>query len=65
MVNTDYPPPNPPKNEPISRELLAQHSGEDPTKPVWVAVKGTVFDVSRNRVAYGMTTKKKLKLKLN
>ncbi|KAA8893550.1 cytochrome b5-like heme/steroid binding domain-containing protein [Sphaerosporella brunnea] len=38
---------NPPKDDPISPELLATADGSDPAK-VWVAIKGIVFDVSGN-----------------
>ncbi|ETN36319.1 uncharacterized protein HMPREF1541_08596 [Cyphellophora europaea CBS 101466] len=41
-----------PKEDPISYEELQKHDGSDPNHPVWVAVKGTIFDVSRNN-AYG------------
>lgn len=45
--------PAPPRNDPITTKELSLHNGEDRTKPIWVAVKGTVFDVSRNKDAYG------------
>ena len=48
-----HPTPNPPRNESIATRELALHNGQDPSKPIWVAVKGTVFDVSRNKDAYG------------
>lgn len=32
---------------------LAQYNGEDPTKPIYVAVNGSIFDVSANPQAYG------------
>jgi len=47
--------PNPPRNDPITTKELSLHNGQDPSKPIWVAVKGTVFDVSRNKDAYGMS----------
>ena len=37
----------PPKDDPISLEELATADGSNPDK-VWVAIKGTVFDVSGN-----------------
>ena len=43
------PTPNPPRNDPITTKELSLHNGQDPSKPIWVAVKGTVFDVSRNK----------------
>jgi len=49
------PSPNPPRNDPITTKELSLHNGQDPSKPIWVAVKGTVFDVSRNKDAYGMS----------
>jgi len=48
-----HPTPNPPRNDPITTRELSLHNGQDPSKPIWVAVKGTVFDVSRNKDAYG------------
>jgi cytochrome b involved in lipid metabolism len=48
-----HPTPNPPRNDPITTKELSLHNGQDPSKPIWVAVKGTVFDVSRNKDAYG------------
>jgi membrane-associated progesterone receptor component len=36
----------------ITSEELAQYNGIDPAKPVYVGIKGTVFDVSINRDAY-------------
>jgi membrane-associated progesterone receptor component len=52
-----HPTPNPPKDDPITTKELALHNGADSSKPIWVAVKGTVFDVSRNKDAYGKTPK--------
>lgn len=43
---------NPPKDDPITYQELHQCDGTDPSKPTLVAIKGTVFDVSRNE-AYG------------
>jgi cytochrome b involved in lipid metabolism len=53
-AGTSQPAPNPPRNEAITTKELSLHNGEDPSKPIWVAVKGTVFDVSRNKDAYGI-----------
>jgi hypothetical protein len=50
-----HPTPNPPRNDPVTTRDLSLHNGQDPSKPIWVAVKGTVFDVSRNKDAYGTT----------
>jgi hypothetical protein len=44
---------SPPKDDPISVEDLKQYDGTDESKPVYVAVKGTVFDVSPKREMYG------------
>ena len=52
-TGTTHPTPNPPRNDPITTKELSLHNGQDPSKPIWVAVKGTVFDVSRNKDAYG------------
>ncbi|KAJ5081457.1 cytochrome b5-like heme/steroid binding domain-containing protein [Penicillium alfredii] len=43
---------DPPKDDPISKEELAKSDGTDPNRPTLVAIKGVVFDVSRN-AAYG------------
>ncbi|KAJ5113525.1 hypothetical protein N7456_002059 [Penicillium angulare] len=43
---------DPPKDDPISQEELAKCNGTDPNRPTLVAIKGVVFDVSRN-AAYG------------
>ncbi|KAL1957135.1 hypothetical protein VTO42DRAFT_6278 [Malbranchea cinnamomea] len=43
---------NPPKYDPISVEELSKCDGSDPSRPTLVAIKGIVFDVSRNP-AYG------------
>lgn len=55
--------PPPPKGAPqprkkpelgeISLEELAQYDGTDPSKPVCVAIKGVIYDVSRSRHLYG------------
>lgn len=44
---------SPPLSTPISTSSLATHTGEDPSKPIYVAIKGTVFDVSAKREMYG------------
>jgi len=38
-----------PKDDPITYEELAKCDGNDPSKPTLVAIKGTVFDVSKKR----------------
>lgn len=40
---------DPPKDDPITRSELEKHNGDDPSKPILVAIKGTVFDVSGNK----------------
>ncbi|KAL7419337.1 hypothetical protein Q5752_006175 [Cryptotrichosporon argae] len=42
-----------PKDDAIPVSQLAQHNGSDPTKPIYVAIKGRVFDVSAKRDMYG------------
>ncbi|ETI21868.1 hypothetical protein G647_05937 [Cladophialophora carrionii CBS 160.54] len=39
---------SPPKDDEITLEELAQNDGTNPERPTWVAIKGTVFDVSKN-----------------
>ncbi len=42
------------QSDPITRAQLAAHSGSgDPLIPIWVAIRGTVFDVSNKREVYG------------
>ncbi|KAH9484742.1 putative steroid-binding protein 3 [Psilocybe cubensis] len=43
----------PPKDDPFTTEELKQYDGSDPTKPIYVAIKGTVFDVSSKKDVYG------------
>ncbi|KAL1915573.1 uncharacterized protein VTP21DRAFT_6697 [Calcarisporiella thermophila] len=38
----------PPKDTPFTLEELAKYDGSDPSLPVYVAVKRTVFDVTNN-----------------
>ncbi|RSH87962.1 uncharacterized protein EHS24_000485 [Apiotrichum porosum] len=44
---------NPPKSDPISVADLAQYNGEDASKPIYVAIKGNVYDVSAKTEMYG------------
>ncbi|KAF9275589.1 hypothetical protein BGZ68_010688 [Mortierella alpina] len=37
----------------FTKEELAKHDGTDATAPVYVAIKGIVFDVSAKRETYG------------
>jgi cytochrome b involved in lipid metabolism len=43
---------DPPKDDPITVEELSKCDGTDPSRPTLVAIKGIVFDVSKNP-AYG------------
>ncbi|KAF8658386.1 hypothetical protein AX16_001995 [Volvariella volvacea WC 439] len=43
----------PPKDDPYTPEQLAQYDGSDPSKPIYVAIKGTIFDVSHKKDVYG------------
>ncbi|KAL9932696.1 hypothetical protein V8E36_008395 [Tilletia maclaganii] len=45
-------PTHPPKDDPFTPAQLAEFDGTDPSKPVYVAVKGTIFDVSERREMY-------------
>ncbi|KAJ5095216.1 Cytochrome b5 [Penicillium argentinense] len=45
---------DPPKDDPISLEELAKCDGTDPSRPTLIAIKGVVFDVTRNSM-YGAT----------
>jgi predicted heme/steroid binding protein len=42
-----------PQNDPISLTKLAEFNGQDASKPIYVAIKGKVFDVSAKREMYG------------
>ncbi|KAI9571186.1 cytochrome b5 [Boletus coccyginus] len=44
---------DPPKHDPFSQRQLAQYDGSDDTKPIYVSIKGDVFDVTRKRDVYG------------
>ncbi|KAN0065847.1 hypothetical protein ACQY0O_000977 [Thecaphora frezii] len=52
MMEPTTKPTHPPKDDPITVEVLKQYDGTDSSKPVYVAVKGTVFDVSPKREMY-------------
>ncbi|KAI0708911.1 progesterone binding protein [Cerioporus squamosus] len=43
----------PPKDDPFTLEQLKAFDGTDPSKPIYVAIKGTVFDVTRKADTYG------------
>ncbi|KDR67877.1 hypothetical protein GALMADRAFT_257777 [Galerina marginata CBS 339.88] len=43
----------PPKDDPYTTEELKQYDGTDASKPILVAIKGTIFDVSSKKDVYG------------
>ncbi|TRM66919.1 cytochrome b5 [Schizophyllum amplum] len=43
----------PPKDDPFTLEELKAFDGSDPSKPIYLSIKGTVFDVSAKRDVYG------------
>ncbi|CAO3683113.1 hypothetical protein G6F70_006656 [Rhizopus microsporus] len=43
----------PPKTTPITVSELKKYDGSDPSLPIYVAIKGDVFDVSNNTASYG------------
>jgi len=43
----------PPKDDPYSTIQLKEYDGSDATKPILVAIKGTIFDVSAKADVYG------------
>ncbi|TFK67153.1 cytochrome b5 [Pluteus cervinus] len=44
---------NAPKDDVFTKEELKKFDGSDPEKPIYVAIKGTIFDVSHKRDVYG------------
>jgi predicted heme/steroid binding protein len=42
-----------PKTTPITVSELAKYNGSNPSLPIYVAIKGDVFDVSKNSNSYG------------
>lgn len=44
---------DPPKDTPFTANELSQFDGSDVSKPIYVAIKGIVFDVSGKREVYG------------
>ncbi|KAJ7055757.1 cytochrome b5-like heme/steroid binding domain-containing protein [Mycena amicta] len=46
---------DPPKDDAYTLAQLAEFSGADSSKPIYLSIKGTVFDVSRNTAVYGPT----------
>ncbi|KAG0339248.1 hypothetical protein BG000_002558 [Podila horticola] len=51
LPTTELPPPN--TTRVFTHEELAKHDGKDSEAPIYVAIKGTVFDVSTKRAMYG------------
>ncbi|KAF5457759.1 hypothetical protein F2P56_021839 [Juglans regia] len=47
------PPPPPVQLGEITEEELKQYDGSDPAKPLLMAIKGQIYDVSQSRVFYG------------
>ncbi|KXN82262.1 putative steroid-binding protein 3 [Leucoagaricus sp. SymC.cos] len=43
----------PPKDDPMTTEELKQYDGSDPSKSIYVAIKGDIFDVSHKADSYG------------
>ncbi|TFK44035.1 cytochrome b5, partial [Crucibulum laeve] len=43
----------PPKDDPFTTEQLKAYDGTDSSKPIYVAIKGTIFDVSHKVDVYG------------
>ncbi|THV06998.1 cytochrome b5 [Dendrothele bispora CBS 962.96] len=43
----------PPKDDPFTLEQLKAYDGSDPSKPIYVSIKGTVFDVTHKADVYG------------
>ncbi|KAF9257217.1 cytochrome b5 [Marasmius fiardii PR-910] len=43
----------PPKDDPFTQEQLKEFDGSDPAKPIYVSIKGTVFDVTQKKDVYG------------
>ncbi|KAJ7046300.1 cytochrome b5 [Mycena alexandri] len=43
----------PPKDDPFTLAQLKEFDGSDPSKPIYVSIKGTVFDVTPKADVYG------------
>ncbi|KDQ54287.1 hypothetical protein JAAARDRAFT_38445 [Jaapia argillacea MUCL 33604] len=43
----------PPKDDPFTLEQLKGYDGSDESKPIYVSIKGTVFDVTHKKDVYG------------
>lgn len=44
---------DPPKRDPITLKELEEYDGSDPSRTIYVSIKGDVFDVTRKRDVYG------------
>ncbi|KAG0658019.1 hypothetical protein C6P46_006079 [Rhodotorula mucilaginosa] len=44
---------DPPKDTPFTKEELAKNDGRDENTPIYVAIKGRIYDVSAKRDMYG------------
>ncbi|KAG2342830.1 cytochrome b5 [Suillus weaverae] len=44
---------DPPKDDPFTLDQLKEFDGSDNSKPIYVSIKGTVFDVTRKSDVYG------------
>ncbi|KAL5507569.1 hypothetical protein ACEPAH_7025 [Sanghuangporus vaninii] len=53
VMSAENPELDPPKDTPFRLEELREFDGSDPSKPIYVSIKGTVFDVSNKREMYG------------
>ncbi|PWN23856.1 cytochrome b5 [Microstroma glucosiphilum] len=52
MMQPTTSPTHPPKDDPFTSSELAQYDGSDDSKPVYVCIKGQIFDVSAKREMY-------------
>lgn len=52
-TNSTNPQLDPPQNKPFTLQELSSFDGSNPSKPIYVAIKGIVFDVSSKRDVYG------------
>ncbi|KAL5485470.1 hypothetical protein ACEPAI_8112 [Sanghuangporus weigelae] len=52
-MSAENPELDPPKDTPFRLEELREFDGSDPSKPIYVSIKGAVFDVSNKREMYG------------
>jgi len=52
LIPASTKPTAPPKNDPFTAQSLAAYNGTDSSLPIYVAVKGTVFDVTPNAGPY-------------